>query len=285
MTTARRPYSRPPEPAALHRILLAGGSLNELSEFERLDYYLATCSLLRLNPMTLPFAFIDFDGKLQLYATKRCTQQLARMYGVSITKVESFEHDLVLSHIVYARLPDGREDVDIGSVDITGLKGLDLANARMRSLTKARRRVVLSILGLGMLDESELDTMPAARVRQVDPSKLPSGNGLHARGNGSSGSNLSRAALDPGGPMTRAQMDDLTRILNVVGFERKEDARRFMEFLVGRSLETNRLLTVTEAAKILTQLGTYDEHGYRPNEDAIRSAYQAFVESRKGDVN
>ena len=39
------------------------------------------------------------------------------------------------------------------------LKGLDLANARMKVETKAKRRATLSICGLGFLDVSELDTM------------------------------------------------------------------------------------------------------------------------------
>jgi hypothetical protein len=38
----------------------------------------------------------------------------------------------------------------------------------MKTVTKAKRRVTLSILGLGMLDESEAETIPGARVQAVN---------------------------------------------------------------------------------------------------------------------
>jgi hypothetical protein len=47
-------------------------------------------------------------------------------------------------------------------VPVTNLKGEALANAFMKAETKAKRRATLSICGLGILDESELDTMPQA---------------------------------------------------------------------------------------------------------------------------
>ncbi|EOV0478051.1 hypothetical protein ACOIM4_001927, partial [Campylobacter coli] len=44
-----------------------------------------------------------------------------------------------------------------GALNIKNLGGDNLANAIMKAITKAKRRVTLSICGLGMLDESELD--------------------------------------------------------------------------------------------------------------------------------
>jgi len=46
-----------------------------------------------------------------------------------------------------------------GAVDIKGLTGKNLANAFMKAETKAKRRVTLSICGLGFLDESEVEDM------------------------------------------------------------------------------------------------------------------------------
>ena len=51
----------------------------------------------------------------------------------------------------------GRQDESTGMVDISNLKGQNLANAFMKAETKAKRRVTLSICGLGMLDESEIE--------------------------------------------------------------------------------------------------------------------------------
>jgi hypothetical protein len=65
-------------------------------------------------------------------------------------------------YVVTARatLPTGRTDESVGAVTIAGLKGEALANAYMKCETKAKRRVTLSIVGLGMLDETELETIP-----------------------------------------------------------------------------------------------------------------------------
>jgi hypothetical protein len=45
-----------------------------------------------------------------------------------------------------------------------------MANALMKAETKAKRRVTLSICGLGMLDESEVESIPGAAV---EPLALP----------------------------------------------------------------------------------------------------------------
>nr|MBA2706681.1 hypothetical protein [Gemmatimonadaceae bacterium] len=53
---------------------------------------------------------------------------------------------------------------DIGVVTMGALKGDALANALMKAVTKAKRRVTFSICGLGTLDETELETIPGTRV-------------------------------------------------------------------------------------------------------------------------
>jgi hypothetical protein len=57
-------------------------------------------------------------------------------------------------------MPNGRRDESTGAVYVANKKGDDLCNTYMRGETKAKRRVTLSICGLGILDESELDTLP-----------------------------------------------------------------------------------------------------------------------------
>ena len=61
---------------------------------------------------------------------------------------------------VSARTPNGRTDTEIGALSIKGLTGDSLCNAMMKALTKSKRRVTLSICGLGLLDESEVDSIP-----------------------------------------------------------------------------------------------------------------------------
>jgi hypothetical protein len=64
-------------------------------------------------------------------------------------------------------MPDGRTDEATGAVSLAGLSGTNLANSLMRAETKAKRRVTLSICGLGWLDESEVDSVPVARPVRV----------------------------------------------------------------------------------------------------------------------
>jgi hypothetical protein len=52
-------------------------------------------------------------------------------------------------------------------VSLANLKGDNLANALMKAETKAKRRVTLSIVWLGWLDETEVETVAGARPVQV----------------------------------------------------------------------------------------------------------------------
>jgi hypothetical protein len=100
------------------------------------------------------------DGpKLILYALKAATEQLRMIHGVSITEVTSQNIGDVFVVTAKAQNRDGRTDASTGAVAIGNLKGESLANALMKSETKAKRRVTLSICGLGMLDETEVETI------------------------------------------------------------------------------------------------------------------------------
>lgn len=138
------------------------GDLSKLGVEERLNYYNRVCESLGLNPLTQPFAYITLNGKLTLYAKRDATEQLRKVHGVSISELEkTFNADL---YIVTAKAVDntGRCDVSTGAVNIGGLKGENLANAIMKAETKAKRRVTLSICGLGLLDETEVSSIPGA---------------------------------------------------------------------------------------------------------------------------
>ena len=143
--------------------LVALGDLEGLQPLERAAYYRKVCESLGLNPLTQPFAYIKLNGKLTLYAKKDTSDQLRKLHGVSIV-IAKREHVSDLC-IVTARAttPDGRTDESIGAVNLAGLKGENLANALMKAETKAKRRVTLSICGLGWLDETEVADVRAAK--------------------------------------------------------------------------------------------------------------------------
>jgi hypothetical protein len=115
------------------------------------------CQSLDLNPLTKPFAYIVLNGKLTLYALKDCTEQLRSKRGISLHIVAREVVDDCYLVTARATLPNGRQDESLGAVPIAGLKGESRANALMKCETKAKRRVTLSICGLGLLDEAELE--------------------------------------------------------------------------------------------------------------------------------
>ena len=152
---------------ALENVLISG-DLSKLSPADRMGYYQAVCNSLGLNPLTKPFDYITLNGKLQLYALKAATDQLREKHNISIVITNKEMVDDIYVVTAMATMPDGRTDTDDGAVSVSGLRGEAHANALMKTVTKAKRRVTLSISGLGMLDESEAETIPGARTQAVD---------------------------------------------------------------------------------------------------------------------
>lgn len=163
-----------PTPLSVEAALVRG-DLSKLTEEQRLNYYRAVCESLGLNPLTRPFEYIVLNGRLTLYATRAATDQLRSIRGVSVEILSREERDGL--YIVHARARDreGRVDEAVGAVPLTDARGQRLtgdalANAIMKAETKAKRRVTLSICGLGWLDETEVETVPnAQRVQVAEP--------------------------------------------------------------------------------------------------------------------
>jgi hypothetical protein len=149
-------------PVAVEQALV-GGDLSRLPTEQRITYYNAVCASLGLNPLTKPFSYIQLNGKLVLYALKDCTEQLRNIHGISLTIPAREVMEGVYVVTARAVRHDGRQDESTGAVPIDNLKGEARANAMMKAETKAKRRVTLSICGLGMLDETEVETIPSAR--------------------------------------------------------------------------------------------------------------------------
>lgn len=151
--------------------VLALGDLSKLSPEQKVQHYHRVCESMGLNPLTKPFEYITLNGKLTLYARKDATDQLRKINAVSIEKPDIAFQDNWIIVTVTARTKDGRTDSDVGVVSKTDMRG-DYGNALMKAVTKAKRRVTLSICGLGMLDETEVETIPDARPH-FEPPALP----------------------------------------------------------------------------------------------------------------
>src|SRR5690606_31544062 len=152
MTITRSPGNAAPELATVNLAaelvekVVVDGDLSKLSPAERLAYYRAVCDSVGLNPLTKPFEYIHLNGKLRLYALKGATDQLRSVHGISIElEPPIFQDDLVIVTAV-AKDRNGRVDSDTGAVPIAGLKGEAKANAILKAITKAKRRVTLSMV-------------------------------------------------------------------------------------------------------------------------------------------
>jgi len=150
------------------------GNLEKLSPADRVRYALQVAQSLGLNPTTAPIQILTLKGKAVLYVRKDGTEQLRKNHKVSLQVVarELLDGE-IYAVTARATLPDGRTDESVGAVSLAGLKGEDRANGVMKAETKAKRRVTLSICGLGFLDESEVSDMthdePAPVVVEQKP--------------------------------------------------------------------------------------------------------------------
>lgn len=142
--------------------LVVKGDLAVLSPEAKAKHYIYVCRQLGLEPSTKPFEFLRLNGREVMYALKSCTDQLRKIYGVSLQVTKTEESEGVFYVYVRATLPNGRFDEDMGAVNIAGLKGENLANAKLKTISKGKRRATLSILGLGLLDETDVSDIPAS---------------------------------------------------------------------------------------------------------------------------
>lgn len=153
---------------------LVVGDLSKLSAEQRVMLYAKTCESLGMNHLTKPFDYLQLNGKLVLYANRSASDQLRKINGVSIQKLER-KIDAGICYVdCYVTDKSGRSDVSTGAVALSGLTGEKLANAVMKAETKAKRRATLSICGLGWLDETEVETIPNAwPVKEAQNYSLP----------------------------------------------------------------------------------------------------------------
>src|SRR5690606_12154285 len=149
-------------PASVLEQVVIQGDLSKLSPAERVAYYKAVCESVGLNPLTKPFDYIVLNGRLTLYARRDAAEQLRKIHGISITRLEHDYQDDLYVVTAYGQDRNGRVDAATGAVAIAGLRGDQLANALMKAETKAKRRLTLSLAGLGWLDETEVDSIPGA---------------------------------------------------------------------------------------------------------------------------
>lgn len=155
--------------------VIINGDLSKLSAKQRVDYYNGYCQRLGLDAFTKPFDLLKLNGREILYCTRSGAQQLNKLHNVShaITSRETNAEAGVYMVTSRACLPDGRCTESIGAVNITNLKGEAYANAVMKAETKAKRRATLDLLGLGVLDETEVESIATMPKSEMQPIPAP----------------------------------------------------------------------------------------------------------------
>lgn len=205
------------DPQAVMEAVITKGDVGRLTAEERWIYYSETCRSIGLNPLTKPFDYLTLQGKTVLYATKSCTDQLRSLRGISVTRVDARTEGDMRVVEVYAADASGRQDMDMGVVTVKGLTGDALANAYMKALTKAKRRVTLSLCGLGMLDESEIETIPGAVIQPSEMDQAETPTPTPARLTGSITPAPSRASTATPKAATKGQAETLDALRETLG--------------------------------------------------------------------
>ena len=157
---------------ALWRVV-SSGDLKGLTDSQKTQFYHYKCRQLGVDPSQQPFAYMDQQGRKILYATKNLTDQLRAINGVTFHSIVFTDDGENFIYEGFARTRDGREDYDIGITHYGKLVGEAKTNARMKALTKFKRRVTLSVCGAGALDETEAESIPGAVLRSAGPMSAP----------------------------------------------------------------------------------------------------------------
>ena len=148
----------------LEKVIL-NQDLSSLTGEQRVNFYYQVCEKYGLDPFTRPFEFIKMNGKLVLYATKSCASALQELKSISveIVKQEQFQDVWIVTvrgTRANEKAADGRVIAEnVGITPIKGLSGDALSNSIMKAVTKAQRRLILQMCGLGQTDETELQSI------------------------------------------------------------------------------------------------------------------------------
>jgi hypothetical protein len=195
------------------------GDLSALTEEQLTRYYASLCESLSLDVRFKPFDVLILNGRKVLYANRACTDMLAKLHGITREIIDGprfVELDKTKAIICIARAtsPSGRQETATAVVPAN-----DPINGIMKCETKAKRRATLAILGLGLLDHTELDTIPGIKL----PQDAPQSNG--------EAPTIVRDPLDVAEDMARAIRDDST-------LSRGEKMNRWSSLITSTSIAT-----------------------------------------------
>lgn len=137
--------------------------LDLLTEPEQLEYIQSACDFLGV-PSELGLVSLGFmdsgDGKRKkvLYVHKGATDIIRERRKISVESLAPLPGGgkEFVGFTAVGKDAEGRQEIAVGVVSITGLTGVAVANAVMTAQTKTLRRLTLQYAGGGFLDETEV---------------------------------------------------------------------------------------------------------------------------------
>jgi hypothetical protein len=155
---------------ALQKLML-NGDLSSLNMQQRAEYVFHYAVSKGLDPASKPFDLIVLNNKLTLYANRSASDQIRKRDGITTERLYfgplrcgvdgtgSQVYDQTVWEVEY-KLSDreGRVEFSTGCVGVENMKGDAKGNAVMKADTKAKRRGTLAMGGLGIADESEVES-------------------------------------------------------------------------------------------------------------------------------
>ncbi len=155
---------------ALLSAVASGKDTRALSNDDRRALLASLNRQLGLNPLSGGVTFLLTNGRETLYVTKQGTDQIARREKLTRETlkgpcVETMEGVKVVICQVRVKHPDGRAETCTATLPFSAG---GIVNDLMKVETKAKRRATLSLCGLGMLAEDEIETIPGARTVPAD---------------------------------------------------------------------------------------------------------------------
>lgn len=179
MTEAVQPQPQIEVTDEMMEKLLLSGDYSGLSARLQAQFLWILAKKKGLDPMTQPFQFIpNAKGKLILYATKNCALQIKQKHGIVLMKEYSGALRLtpqqwdVGVYEVEMKAVNAEGAIlawDIGTAELENLTGRERKDAPMKAWTRAERRTLLKVEGLGIPDESELDFVPSRERQEAPP--------------------------------------------------------------------------------------------------------------------
>lgn len=156
--------------------------LGVLNSNEYAAYYRHVCELYGLEPSLQPLERIKFrGGKDTLYATRKASEYLIKKHKLTVRIIDERQYGEAIKVTARIKNPETGQFIDSWGAAVL-CKGNELENAILKAHTKAVRRGVLTLCGLGMLDESETENIPTEPIKQAAPPP-PSQNGNASKEN------------------------------------------------------------------------------------------------------